>query len=154
MTIRTSIVSFLGICSVSFAGGLGCQSAQPSQPSDAREGTIDFVVRQSPSSRAAVANGSFDVRGIDNDEHTRVGIGHGTTRTLHVRLPPGAYALGWNPTLPVDAASQASGADQEWPQIVVVTPDCATVVDVVVSTKSTRAEPVLALASAGNRGAL
>jgi len=151
MTFRTAIVSFLGICSVSFAGGLGCQSAQPS---DAREGTIDFVVRQSPSSRAAVANGSFDVRGLDNDEHTRVGIGHGTPRTLHVRLPAGAYALGWNPTLAVDAASPASGADQEWPQIVVVTPDCATVVDVVVSPKGARTEPVYALASAGHRGAL
>src|SRR5687768_17341359 len=123
MTIRNSIVSLLGICSVSFVGALGCQQVQPS---DAREGTIDFVVRQSPSSRAAVASGSFDVRGIDNDEHTRVGIGHGMARTLSVRLPPGTYALGWNPTRPVDASEdarrdRARGASG-WPQIVVVTP--------------------------------
>src|SRR3954454_13035419 len=101
MTIRTSIVSFLAIGSVSLAGGLGCQHAQPS---DAREGTLDFVVRQSPNAPPTLASGSFDVRGIDNDEHTRVGIGHGTARTLHVRLPAGTYALGWDPLRPVDAA--------------------------------------------------
>ena len=155
MTIRTSIV--LAIGSVSLAGGLGCQHAQLS---DARGGTLDFVVRQSTTAQAVVASGSFDVRGIDNDEHTRVGIGHGTARTLHVRLPAGTYALGWNPLLPVDAAGQArsettrEGDVREWPQIVVVTPDSATVVDVLVSPKVAREEPVIELASAGTRAAL
>jgi hypothetical protein len=157
MTLRTAIVSFLAIGSVSLAGGLGCQHAQPS---DAREGTLDFVVRQNPNAKATVASGSFDVRGIDNDEHTRVGIGRGTARTLHLRLPAGTYALEWNPLLPVDAAIQArsettrAGDAQEWPQIVVVTPDSATVVDVLVSPKVARMEPAIELASAGTRAAL
>jgi hypothetical protein len=159
MTIRNSMVWFLGICSVSFAGGLGCQHAQPSPPSNARVGTIDFVVRQSPNSTDAVARGSFDVHGIDNDEHTRVGIGHGTPRQLHVRLPAGTYALDWNPTSPADVADQVhsqsarDGAEQEWPQIVVVTPDTATIVDVIVIQKATHTEPRMELASAGTRGA-
>jgi hypothetical protein len=158
MTIRNSIVSFLGICSVGFAGALGCQHAQPS---NARAGTLDFVVRQSlKNAEPAVASGSFDVRGIDNDEHARVGIGQGTARTLHVRLPAGSYALGWNPTQPVDAANQArndlarGGADQAWPQIVVVTADSATTVDVVVIQKAALPERRMELASAGTHGAL
>jgi hypothetical protein len=157
MTIHTSIVSFLGICSVSLAGGLGCQQAQPS---DSRAGTINFVVRQSPTSPTAVASGSFDVRGLDNDEHARVGIGRGTARTLSVRLPAGSYAVAWNPTLPGEAATRSrsesahDGAEQEWPQIVVVTPDGASVVDVVLSPQAAPAEQRIELASVGPRGAL
>lgn len=157
MTIRHSIVSFLGICSVSFAGGLGCQQAQPS---DRREGTLDFVVRQSANSADAVARGSFDVHGIDNDEHLRVGIGHGTARQLQVRLPAGTYALDWNPSSPVDVVNQArgksahDGAEQEWPQIVVVSPDTATLVDVIVIQKAALAESRIELASAGSRSGL
>jgi len=156
MTIRTAIVSVLGACSVILAG-LGCQQAQPT---DSRAGTIDFIVRQGHGASATAASGSFDVRGIDNDEHRRVGIGSGTTRTLHLRLPPGVYAVAWNPTLPVDAASRTrseaardSGA-QEWPQIIVVGADGASVVDVLVSPSSVRAETPIQLASAGSRSAL
>jgi hypothetical protein len=157
MTIHNSIVSLLGICSVAFAGALGCQHAQPS---NVREGTLDFVVRHSPDAQDTVARGSFDVRGIDNDEHTRVGIGPGTARTLHLRLPAGTYALDWNPTSPADVANQTrgesarDGAEQEWPQIVVVTPDTATLVDVVVIQKAAHAEPRIELASAATHGAL
>jgi hypothetical protein len=156
MTIRNSIASVLGICALSFAGGLGRQHAQPS---GAREGTIDFLVRQGHGAALAAASGSFDVRGIDNGEHVRVGIGNGTPRTLHVRLPPGSYAVAWNPALPVDAAGRARNelardeSAQEWPQIVVVTSDSASVVDVLVNAQGLRAEAPIQLASVGSRSA-
>ena len=158
MTIRNAIVSVLGICAVSFAGGLGCQHAQSS---DSRDGTIDFVVRQGRGAALAAASGSFDVRGIDNDEHARVGIGtgFGAARTLHVRLPAGSYAVAWNPALPVDAASRARSelardeSAQQWPQIVVVTSDSASVVEVQVNARGLRADAPMQLASVGSRSA-
>jgi hypothetical protein len=155
MTIRNSIVLALAMAAASFAAGLDCQHAQPS---GSREGTIDFVVRQGEGRAPATAHGSFDVRGLDNDEHTHVGIGNGTPRTLHVRLPAGAYTVTWIPTLPVDATSPAPSeltgdeSAAEWPKIVVVGRDSASVVDVLVRTGA-RCEAPLQLASVSSGSA-
>lgn len=149
MTIRNEIVSFLAVCSVSCAAGLGCQHAPAA---DARYGTIDFVVRESQSA----PTGSFEVRGLDNAERARIGIGRGTARTLHVQLPAGAYSVAWNPAAPSDTerAKSADGTEQQWPQVVVVTPAGASVVDVLTSSKSARPEGHLALASENTTAAL
>jgi hypothetical protein len=156
MTFRTSVASLLGICSIGFAAGLGCHPAQPVTP---REGTIDFVVRQNqlaPSS--APAAGSFDVRGLDNDERASVGIGRGAGRTLHVRVPAGTYTVSWTPVVTPNGAGTAavalSEADPAWPQVVVVAPNSATVVDVVLGSKGARGERSLELASIAAHAAL
>jgi hypothetical protein len=123
-----------------------------------RQGTIDFVVRQNQLAPASAAGGSFDVRGLDNDERARVGIGRGAGRTLHVRLPAGTYTVNWLPVVTPNGAGTApvalSEADPAWPQVVVVAPDSVTVVDVILGSKGERAERSLELASVGSRAAL
>lgn len=155
MTFRNSVASLLGICAISFAAGLGCHQAQPLTP---REGTIDFVVRQNQLAPASAAAGAFDVRGLDNDERASVGIGRGAGRTLHVRLPAGTYTVSWQPVVTPNGAGTApvalSEADPAWPQVVVVAPNSATVVDVVLGSKGARGERSLELASVGSRAAL
>jgi hypothetical protein len=154
MTFRNAAASLLGLCSVSLVAGLGCHPAQPLTP---REGTIDFVVRQNQLAPAgATAVGSFDVRGLDNDERASVGIGRGAGRTLHVRLPAGTYTVSWNPVLtPSRSAAPAllSEADPSWPQVVVVSPDSATVVEVVLGSRALGGERPLELASVGRHAA-
>lgn len=150
------MASLLGIGSVCFIAGLGCHPAQPVTP---REGTIDFVVRQNHLAPAsAAATGSFDVRGLDNDERARVGIGRGAGRTLHVRLPAGTYTVSWQPVVATNRAGTEpvalSEADPAWPQVVVVAPNSATVVDVVLGSSGVRTERSLELASAGGHTAL
>jgi hypothetical protein len=156
MTFRNSVASLLGVGSISLAAGLGCH---PAQPVARREGTIDFVVRQNQlASASAAAAGSFDVRGLDNDERASVGIGRGVGRTLHVRVPAGMYTVSWTPVVTPNGAGTApvaqSEADPAWPQVVVVAPDSAAVVDVVLGSKGARAERSLELASVGSRAAL
>jgi hypothetical protein len=156
MSFRNAVASLLGICAIGFAAGLGCHPAQPVTP---REGTIDFVVRQNQLAPAsAPAAGSFDVRGLDNDERASVGIGRGAGRTLHVRLPVGTYTISWMPVVTPDGTGTApvalSEADPAWPQVVVVTPNGATVVDVVLGSKGARGERSLELASIDGRAAL
>ena len=156
MTFQNAVASFVGICSLSFAAGIGCHPAQPVTP---REGTIDFVVRQSQLAPAgAAAAGTFDVRGLDNDERASVGIGRGAGRTLHVRVPAGTYTVSWQPVVMTNGAGTApvslSEADPAWPQVVVVVPNGATVVDVVLGSRGARAEPSLELASVSSRAAL
>src|SRR3954470_16618758 len=156
MTFRTSVASLLGISSISLAAGLGCHPAQPVTP---REGTIDFVVRPNQLAlTSAAVPGAFDVRGLDNDERASVGIGRGAGRTLHVRLPAGTYTVSWMPVVTPDATGTApvalSEADPAWPQVVVVAPNSATVVDVVLGSKDARAERSIELASVGSGAAL
>ncbi|HEU4579729.1 MAG TPA: hypothetical protein VFS67_15830 [Polyangiaceae bacterium] len=156
MSFRNAVASLLGVCSVSVFAGLGCHAAQPLTP---REGTIDFVIRQprlAPAGAAVV--GSFDVRGLDNDERASVGIGRGAGRTLHVRLPAGTYTVSWKPALPPShwgtAPVALSEADPTGPQVVVVAPNSATVVDVVLGSRGVRGERPLELASVSGRAAL
>jgi hypothetical protein len=156
MTFRHSVASLFWLCSISCAAGLACHPAQPMTP---REGTIDFVVHQKQlAPTGAAAAGRFDVRGLDNDERASVGIGRGAGRTLHVRLPAGTYTVSWKPVVTPNGAGTApvklSDADPAWPQVVVVAPNRATIVDVVLGSKGDLGERALELASAGSRAAL
>ena len=156
MTFRNSVASLLGICFIGLASGRSCLQ---DQPLTAHNGTIDFVVRQhQPAPSGAVATGSFDVRGLDNDERASVGIAHGAGRTLHVRVPAGTYTVSWKPVVSTDRTGTApvllGEADPAWPQVVVVTPNSAAVVDVVLGSKGARAERSLELASVGGRATL
>lgn len=137
-TSKTAL--FLGLCSLGLAA-IGCR--EPRSARDA-EGTLEFVVRPFADVGSSMPQGTFEIRGIDNDEHARVGIGSSAARTLSLRLPAGAYSVSWRPS--------ASGAGEparqrdtlEGPQIVVVAPDDPATVDVFGAAQRTRG----ALASA------
>jgi hypothetical protein len=125
---------FLGLCSLGLAT-LGCRDAQHT------EGTIEFVVRSIEEVGGAVPRGSFEVRGLDNDEHARVGIGSSAARTLSLRLPAGAYSVAWLPSSSADSRRSAAASEpgaSEWPQVVVVSPEASATVDVFVAAQSTR----------------
>jgi hypothetical protein len=100
--------------------------------------------------------GNFDVRGLDNDERAYVGVGR-AGRTLHVRLPAGTYTVSWTPVVMTNRAGTApvalSKAEPAWPQVVVVAPNSASVVDVVLGSQGARSERSLELASVGRRAA-
>lgn len=129
---------FLGLCSLGLAT-LGCHDAQDAQ------GTIEFVVRSIEDVGAAVPRGSFEVRGLDNAEHARVGIGSSTARTLSLRLPAGSYSVAWLPASTTGSRRKGSepGAS-EWPQVVVVSPEASATVDVFVAAQSTRGAVAIA----------
>jgi hypothetical protein len=148
------IVQFLGVCLLAAAAGAGCRSARTGAE---RESAIDFVVWPNANVARRASIGSFDVRGIDNDEHTRVGIGSGSARTLHVRVPAGAYAVAWTPAAESDTRAAAAALEtvlleegrQEWPQIIVVSDGGPTTIDVHLAPHGSRTEPRLELASVG-----
>ena len=135
---------FACLCSLGLAA-TGCRDAGGSDSSSGEpsggEGTIEFVVRSIEEVGGAVPQGSFEVRGIDNDEHARVGIGRSTARTLSLRLPAGSYSVAWRPSGSV-GGRQRSGASEpaasEWPQIVVVPPEASATIDVFVAAQSSR----------------
>jgi len=137
-----------GVCTLALAAGSACRSTPAAA---AHESAIDFVVW--PNAATRVPSGSFDVRGIDNDEHVRVGIGSGFARTLRVRMPAGAYAVAWTPAEPESTAGGVNVAQdterQEWPHIIVVADDGPTTVGVHLPPHGSRTEPRLELASAG-----
>lgn len=120
---------FLGLCSLGL-GTIGCN--QPRPANDA-EGTLEFVVPAREAAGGAVPQGSFEVRGIDNDEHARVGIGSSTARTLSLRLPVGAYSVAWRPSRAVGSRGRLAPRAEALPvrsQIVVVSPEYSATVDV------------------------
>lgn len=136
MTTKTAL--FLGLCSLGLAA-LGCR--EPRFANDA-EGTLEFVVRAPTGANGAV-QGSFEVRGIDNDERARVGIGNSAARTLSLRLPVGAYAVAWRPSTSTSSAGTAASqqAALEGAQIVVVSPESSATIDVSATAQRTRGLP-------------
>lgn len=139
---------FLGLCLLGLAAS-GCRG--PHSANDA-EGTLEFVVRSIEDVGSAVPQGSFEVRGIDNDEHARVGIGSSTARTVRLRLPAGAYSVAWRPS-PQPRGSRARltprlEAAPQPSQIVQVSPEYSATVDVFVAAQSAPG----ALARAPGRG--
>ncbi len=133
----------LSLCSLGLAS-LGCRTPHGA------EGTIEFVVRSIEDVGGAVPQGSFEVRGIDNAEHARVGIGSSTARTLSLRLPAGSYSVAWRPSFSTGRRSEAPASEpkaSEWPQIVVVSPASSATVDVFVAARSNRGAVAIARTS-------
>jgi hypothetical protein len=120
-TSKTALL--LVLCSLGLAA-IGCR--EPRSANDA-EGTLEFVVRPLADVGSGVPQGSFEVRGIDNDEHARVGIGSSAARTLSLRLPAGAYSVAWRPSAGEPARQHDTLGG---PQIVVVAPEYSATVDV------------------------
>lgn len=136
MTLSTT-AWFLGLCTLALAT-VGCREPQSA------DGTIEFVVRSIEEVGASVPRGSFEVRGIDNDEHARVGIGSSAARTLSIRLPAGAYSVAWRAA---NRAPARESSASEWPQIVVVAPEASATVDVFVAAQSNRGALAIARTS-------
>ncbi|MEY4549526.1 MAG: hypothetical protein RL685_5721 [Pseudomonadota bacterium] len=134
-TSKTALL--LVLCSLGLAA-LGCR--EPRSANDA-EGTLEFVVRPIAEVGSGVPQGSFEIRGIDNDERARVGIGSSAARTLSLRLPAGAYSVAWRPSAGEPAAQRDT---LDGTQIVVVAPETSATVDVFGAAQRTRS----ALASA------
>jgi len=130
MTFRSTLLSLVLSGS---AAALGCQ-----QTSAASDGAIEFVVQ--PVRTPLVAPiGSFDVRGIDSSVHVRVGLG--SSRSLRLRLPSGAYAVAWDPAVSFarDAEGPALPAEPtESPQVVLVPAGGTASVDVVATASAAR----------------
>jgi hypothetical protein len=131
MTFRSSLLSLVLSGS---AAALGCQQA----PSGASDGAIEFVIQPVRTPLLAPI-GSFDVRGIDSSVHVRVGLG--SSRTLRLRLPSGAYAVAWDPAVSFerDAEGPALPAEPtESPQVVLVPAGGMASVDVVATASAAR----------------
>lgn len=137
---NAKLALFLCLSSLGLAA-LGCRDTH------GMGGKIEFVVRSIEDVGGAVPKGSFEVRGIDNDEHARVGIGSSTARTLSLRLPAGAYSVAWRPSSLGGGRAGALASEpkaSEWPQIVVVSPESSAIVDVFVAAQSSRGAVAIA----------
>jgi len=141
MTFRSSLLSLVLSGS---AAALGCQQTPPV----ASDGAIEFVV-QPLQTQLVAPIGSFDVRGIDSSVHVRVGIG--SSRTLRLRLPSGAYAVAWDPAVSLerDAEGPALPAEPtESPQVVLVPAGGMASIDVVATASAARPTELGALSAA------
>ena len=144
MTFRSSLLSLVLSGS---AAVLGCQQAAPTHA----DGAIEFVV-QPPRLVTRAPSGSFDVRGIDNPVHVRVGVG--SSRSLRLQLPSGTYAVSWEPAVSFErnaAGPMLPAQPTKSPQVLLVPNGGVASVDVLATASAGGATALSAASDSGVR---